>query len=621
MCRSAARGAQERGRPLPQEEGIAQVGTTTIMFNLIVRAVHIPHAGQLRALCIALGLAAFVLLLAGIVRRWRDGQWRRQINPWSGDADATPWRQGGQYRLLALARNISIPPFQRPVYQGMAAIMLLLIASVLLLHSHPTPHGTRSVTPAGRSMPHTKPAFEVGPPTFSAVDPWLGQAPPTPRPLWLMTPAYRHWRVTLEQAIARLAGRKTTRGTALALRQWVTRVEAQARGGQLPSTSVPLFSQSAVRALLPPPPNPAFTLALGFKVVLPWNGASYTYAANPVPAGHPYLLHPDGVDDGGTPLRRHPNLVELFAQAGVRDAVARNVLIDVSGLEGGFDAVNTWDTGYVSIGFIQFITGETGEGHSLVQVLGRMKEQGELYARRHPGHHSDFATFFTDHGIDVRDGMLWVRDPQTGSTHTGAEAVQLIIRDKRVTAIFQDAGVRSTAFQVAQIREAYGAYYLARQPFRIPVVAIREYHAAVSSVSACSTPTALASPSAPPGMTYTTQYVYGEAAVRLAMAQTSRGSARTGGAGVSREIIRQPDLVGYYGDVLATEHGRLVLTDRAVQHGVQNATDTFALAVNTLPQDGTPFTVSSLRAREGALQQLLANRVTAQAGAETPGAP
>ena len=448
----------------------------------------------------------------------------------------------------------------------------------------------------------------------------------------MMTPAYRRWRVTFALALARLARQQATRALAQALELWRLRYEAQSPTGLPDGAAIsPLFARRQVQALVPPPPAPSFTVASGYKVVLPWNGAVYLYAANPVPAGHPFLLHAEGIRDGGTPVRRRNDIAQLFAEAGIQDACAREVLIAVSELEGGFDAVNTWDTGYVSVGFIQFITGQTGEGNSLLQVLTRMKDSESRLTALHPGHRDEFAEYFTDHGIDVRDGILVVRDPMTGLTHSGAEAVQLIIEDKRLTAIFQDAGAKSTAFQIAQIREAYGAYYLAREHFRIPVVEVCEYNevaaptppepaAAAQAPANPPRPTTITSavatspvPATPP-VAGATHYVYGEAALQLMQGQVSRGATRAHASSAPSRVLRRlPDLVGCYGEIFTSEHGRVILTDRAVQWGVRNVADTFAKALNTLPQNGHPFTVTSLRPREAEYLQLLHNRVAAEA--------
>ena len=134
-----------------------------------------------------------------------------------------------------------------------------------------------------------------------------------------------------------------------------------------------------------------------------------------------------------------------------------HVIGAVSRLEGGFDAVNTYDTGYVSVGFIQFITAVGGDG-SLASVLATEKANT-------PG---DFARDFHVRGIDVTPGGLYAAvDPATGAELTGPEAVQKTIRDPRLVAVFQAAGRSSTAFRVAQIQTARRLYYPAADPLTV----------------------------------------------------------------------------------------------------------------------------------------------------------
>lgn len=144
----------------------------------------------------------------------------------------------------------------------------------------------------------------------------------------------------------------------------------------------------------------------------------------------------------------------VFASVGGTDS-ERRVLQAVSALEGGFEAVNTYDTGWVSIGFIQFITAINGNG-SLAAVLARHKQTDP----------ADFADTFHRFGIDVTSGqngvssgsVLAVVDPENGAELRGAEAVQAVIRDKRLTAVFEWAGAKA-GFRRAQIRVARERYW------------------------------------------------------------------------------------------------------------------------------------------------------------------
>ena len=182
------------------------------------------------------------------------------------------------------------------------------------------------------------------------------------------------------------------------------------------------------------------------------DGDSYTLRDN-VRIGSPsfaYYRFSQGVMDSSNPLRKLPDaqLNALFAKAGF-SASEQRVMGAVSKLEGGFDSVNTYDTGFVSIGFIQFITAVDGKG-SLLEVLQREKtDQSDQYARD-----------FHQYGLDITpEGVLCVVDPITGAELTGADAVQKTIADKRLTAVWQKAGRTSEAFQVAQIKVAKAHYW------------------------------------------------------------------------------------------------------------------------------------------------------------------
>jgi hypothetical protein len=163
-----------------------------------------------------------------------------------------------------------------------------------------------------------------------------------------------------------------------------------------------------------------------------------------------YYRFPQGVMNVGTPLRKLPTaeLDSLFAGAGMTPSEQR-IAKAVSILEGGFESVNTYDTGYVSVGFIQFASMEKGTG-SLGAVLARQKTENP----------AAFQDDFRRHGIDVEDaGGIVVVDPATGAELTGAAAVRTIIDDKRLIAVFQRAGAGSRAFRTAQVQVAKARYW------------------------------------------------------------------------------------------------------------------------------------------------------------------
>jgi hypothetical protein len=173
-----------------------------------------------------------------------------------------------------------------------------------------------------------------------------------------------------------------------------------------------------------------------------------------------YFRFPQGVINVGTPLRRLPTaeLDALFAGAGMT-ASEQRIAKAVSRLEGGFESVNTYDTGFVSVGFIQFASMEQGTG-SLAAVLLREKTENP----------AAFQEDFRCHGIDVGDaGGLVVVDLATGAELSGAAAVRKIIDDKRLIAVFQRAGMHSKAFRTAQIQVAKARYWPADDPVRVTI--------------------------------------------------------------------------------------------------------------------------------------------------------
>lgn len=174
---------------------------------------------------------------------------------------------------------------------------------------------------------------------------------------------------------------------------------------------------------------------------------------------NPSYRFAQGVISFGRRLREwdKTELNTLFSQVGLTP-FEQNVVQAVSVLEGGFDSINTYDTGYVSVGFIQFATLGGGAG-SLGAVLKQQKQ------RMPQEFENDFARF----GVNVDyTGTLVVVDPQTGAELRGPAAIYKIIDDKRLIAVFQRAG-RTKAFQIAQIQIAKRNYYPADDPVMITV--------------------------------------------------------------------------------------------------------------------------------------------------------
>lgn len=162
-----------------------------------------------------------------------------------------------------------------------------------------------------------------------------------------------------------------------------------------------------------------------------------------------YRFH-EGVMSGGQPVRSLPSseVDRLYQKAGI-SGFQRRVLEAVSLLEGGFDSVNTYDTGFVSVGVIQFASRSAGAG-ALGRVLLRMKKDAPRA----------FEVDFRRFGLDVtEDARLVALDLESGEEKVGPEANQVIIQEKRLVAVFQRAGRTSDAFRIAQLQVAMADYY------------------------------------------------------------------------------------------------------------------------------------------------------------------
>ena len=216
-----------------------------------------------------------------------------------------------------------------------------------------------------------------------------------------------------------------------------------------------------------------------YEVRLPGEKELYTFEDKPTSPSYEYLRQETGVSRRGKKVgeeisdkdkkiekeRRAEYINDLFKDAGITDPEEVQVMKRVSLQEAGFEGINTYDTGYVSVGFIQFATGEKGRG-SLATVLLEMKksEAGK----------KDFEKYFHNMGVDVIEINSKTReivavtniDPETGEELHGGNAilygeraVKAIIQNKRLTTAFISAGKQSRAFRIAQIKTAYDMYF------------------------------------------------------------------------------------------------------------------------------------------------------------------
>ncbi|MBC8064411.1 MAG: hypothetical protein H7Y17_06255, partial [Chlorobia bacterium] len=194
------------------------------------------------------------------------------------------------------------------------------------------------------------------------------------------------------------------------------------------------------------------------------DGTELTYQDNTkMRPRYPYYRFDQGIISAGKRVSSLPEkeVDALIKLAGVTPSESR-VMKAVSILEGGFDSVNTYDTGYVSVGFIQFASLKDGAGS-----LGKMLL--DYKAKDPEGFQRDFRKF----GLDVSGpGVLVALNWQTGFEAYGPDANRRIIEDKRLIAAFQRAGLKSQAFCAAQIRTAKSQYYPADDTVDIGVAGI-----------------------------------------------------------------------------------------------------------------------------------------------------
>jgi hypothetical protein len=207
-----------------------------------------------------------------------------------------------------------------------------------------------------------------------------------------------------------------------------------------------------------PPPLYGMVKPNRYTVTFP-DGQTITYTDQvAVRHRYGYFRYGHGVMRPGVPARRLPaeELDALMRAAGISASEGR-ILLAVSLLEGGFESINTYDTGLVSVGVIQFACLREGGG-SLAQLLKRNRQQN-------PAQHEER---FRRYGVDATDdGRLMVVRPTDGTVAVGSEAAQAIIDDKRLTAVFERAGRECRAFRAAQLRTARDLYLPADDPIRV----------------------------------------------------------------------------------------------------------------------------------------------------------
>ncbi|WP_434300517.1 hypothetical protein [Corallococcus exiguus] len=119
----------------------------------------------------------------------------------------------------------------------------------------------------------------------------------------------------------------------------------------------------------------------------------------------------------------------------------QKVLGSISGLEGTFSKVNTWDIGRVSWGFTQWTLGKNGNG-TLAEFMRDLKKTDP----------AQYEKSFGKFGIDIgKEGVVLTRPD--GTVLKGVAAAEAIRTDVKLSAIFMAAGA-DPAMQQAQIKFA-----------------------------------------------------------------------------------------------------------------------------------------------------------------------
>lgn len=251
-----------------------------------------------------------------------------------------------------------------------------------------------------------------------------------------------------------------------------------------------------------------------------------------------------GVVQGGKKVGKYEGdekkaLDALFASV-ARSPAEQHVLLGVSALEGGFESVNTYDNGYVSIGLIQFIFARDGNG-SLSSVLQQMKTDDPTAFQ------ADFHRF----GVDVGpDRIVDVVDLATGTEKHGADAVQAIINDKRLTAVFERAGGHDP-FRRAQLVIAQKGYWPGDDPVMVTRLVLKEQKGGAAAPTVLGTFVSGSETDTPP-----------EVAAALAAAPTKQQTDPGYRCWVDTET-----LTAKVSDIIRSEAGLATLMDRKVNTG------------------------------------------------------
>jgi hypothetical protein len=355
-----------------------------------------------------------------------------------------------------------------------------------------------------------------------------------------MTSGYQSWKQRVELFLSHPP--EEVRDKVEGWRRWLGEHEVHARWlsgqkGMTPRSPGPVPFDLTVQILdgepLGAPPVGAFRPIRVFSVKLP-GGSRYSFHDDPVQIGEKGPVHEAGVARIGVKLHKHPDLDGLLTEAGLTDATERKVMKKIAEMERGFEAINTCDPNDISVGFVPFAAGETGDG-PLSRLLRSMKGTDPR----------EFDDYFRSLGVDVGERGLMVIHPEDGRLLRGREAVHAIRDDKRLTAVFQNAGEKSRAYQLAQLRLARAMYYLPSQDFTLKCLVRAGDRALVITLS------------------------------------------------------------GRYGEVLRSEAGKVAIMDRAVHRGLGNALQMFKEACTSVVQEKGITTLRALAEYEALITPLI----------------
>jgi peptidoglycan endopeptidase LytF len=166
-----------------------------------------------------------------------------------------------------------------------------------------------------------------------------------------------------------------------------------------------------------------------------------------------YMVYPNGIGYSGQSSMALN--VDDIASVGL-NAQQAAALQYVSTHEGRFDAINSYDKGIFSYGFIQFV-GASASGGSLNRLLASMKANAP----------DSFANIFQCVGIDSEAGVTTVMNDQ-GYQLRGDDAWMYIQRDLPLYGAFVQAGF-DPALNLEQLRMANALYIQPALNFRLNV--------------------------------------------------------------------------------------------------------------------------------------------------------